>query len=516
MPLSLHPTDLRRGLLLVFCLMVFQSARHGKNLLASPFLTNPRRPWQLLGLFYFAALLSVIAQIYAYRVPMYDTGIFHQSIWHASQGNGFYTSISGSGDHMQDHFSWSFALLVPFMKLTGGALWVLPFAHVTLIFGGFSVWVWFAKSLDSDGKNQENLLPLGIALLACFSDSVWQNIWWGFHETSFCFLAWSWFIALQWRPASPARQTKRHLDLVALLFIGAFSKETALVEATGLALVSGLFSFKRRESVGKITSWLLIAVLFIVILYLFEIQPKPADKNYFERYYSYLGRNVHDAVFALISDPFRPIRVLGWSSFTHFGIELLWPWLGLPFYWMYQKKNLRTLNWLWFVAFIPGIGLLMLSTDRSLRGSEYHYVLSIWPVVAIASIAAIKSLQKQWILPVLVMLACWNQSKDVMENTRLSLGDIARYGVGAPPTDGIPENAKISASERAGPWLSHFHFVTRWPELSFFSGQCPDYVFIHSEYNAAPSENPHCFQTILDTKRNGPWTRYHLASQSHN
>lgn len=511
---SLYSTDVRRIILLIttgFALYLWKS-KALQSLLA--ILTDYRLPWVVLALFFIAAQVSVVIQTYAFRFPMFDTGIYHQPIWHAAQGHGFIASISGAGNYLLDHLAWSFVLFMPIMKWTGGAPWTLPVLQVTLIFTGFAAWVWFAKKLIDAPNGTDKafpLLPLAVASFCCFFGSVWENIWWGFHDTAICFAAWSWFMALLLQPVR-SKSNKHFLLLVVLLVVGACAKESALIEGCGLAIVAFFVAKKEGESRVRRLLWLSLALVFVLVLYWFEIQPKPSDKNYFDRYYSYLGHGIHEVVLTLLTDPLRPIRVLGWKSFASFGFDLLWPWLGLPIYLFSQRCAMRTYGGLCLIGFLPGLGLLMLSTNPHLRGTEFHYVLSIWPVLALMTIATLARLQKFWLLGLWVFVSCWCQSKDVPENTRLSLRDIAQYGRDELVVRDIPIDAKISAVERSGAWLAKFPNVTRWPDLSIFNNICPDYLFIHAADKDASSQNPQCFAKALQlTKlRNKTWTRYQL------
>lgn len=445
------------------------------------------------------AAVSVVLHTYAFRFALFDVGIFHQIIASFVRDGSFFTSISGSGGHFNDHFSPSLALLAPAFWLTGSAPWILPLCHVALMWLGGLAWLKMAKSVDDASGH----LVLAVSLFFCTFDSLWLNVWWGFHETAISFAAWSWFFAI--RSTSPY-STKRNIYLTLILVVGACAKETSLVEATCLCLVSCFFDFRdrHRKTAGW---WLLIAVVLVAALLKFESLPKPGDKNYFIRYYGYLGFNTKDAVFNLLKNPLKPFQVIGETEILKFIWTLLFPWLGLPIVVLFYHNFRASRLWLWFIAFLPSMGLLALATYPDLRGAKFHYVIAIWPIMAFVTINAFKTPRVRKLIWLWVFINAFYQGKDVWENSRLALSDMVTYGFDDQVFRGIPLDAKISADQRAGTWIANLPFVTRWDDLSFYQDRCPDIVLIHDEH---PIETHRCLEPsrVVKTERFKPWTRF--------
>ena len=243
----------------------------------------------------------------------------------------------------------------------------------------------------------------------------------------------------------------------------------------------------------------------------FEGLPKPADKNYFIRYYGYLGTNPQDAVRTLLQDPLKPFREIGIGPMLNCAWQILSPWLGLPLFAFFLPNLRKNWTWLWALAFIPSAGLLFLSTTPALRDSSFHYMISLWPLLGVLTILVLSELKKPSLIWAWVLIAAMTQGKDAWVNANLAINDLYKYGFSDEAFRNFPPGTKIAADQRAGACIANEHQVVRWPELAFFGGQCPDVVLIHREHMATDLDHPCLVGTKLQRREEfGPWIKIWL------
>jgi hypothetical protein len=377
------------------------------------------------------------------------------------------------------------ALLTPFYWLTGSSPYVLAVLHSALLFGGVAAWVRLAECLPGASRTTRSRLAGCAALFAICFDSLWGNLRWGFHENAIAFCSLSWALTLLIvRPASDARRWLARAGALVLIVVTAASKEILLVN---MALLVGVWAFwvgqglRGLRRVAAVASLLLVALLLLMLFVGFERMPHPADKNYFVRYYAYLGNDLAGFARALLWHPWRAVQTIGAGELLKYLKTVFLPWLGLPLLW---------LAWAWrpgrdrapaalLLALLPSLGSAALATYPPLRGSGFHYVLELWPVLAVLTLLALQRLGAPprlcWAWPLLALLLLdqdpWGQFREFRAEARAA-------GSSRLELRSIPAADSVAAEELAGPWVAGRLLVTRWPDLSPFAGQCPDWIVL--------------------------------------
>ncbi len=457
----------------------------------------PRVQWATLLLCFIFSVATSIAQCLALRVTLYDVGIFHQILWSLKHGFGFHSTISGAGNFLMDHFSPSLALLLPFFYLSGDHPLTFPVIQNLLIFGGSSAWLYFASKVS--GVTQEFRGNLGAAVVVFIMsfDSLWRNVGWGFHENAIAFCSLSWAIAFLLASENQLYpQGARKVGVFFLLLVTAVSKETLLLDIAIALCLWGVVEFKTAEDRSKSTIkakffpffLALIAMVLIFVFIYFEKLVHPADKNYFNRYYSYLANDLEGFSFRLIRYPFLVIQTIGAGELLKYFWTVFSYWLFLPLLLFIRQSNRRA--GIWILVLVPSLGSAALSTFSALRRPEFHYVLELWPVLGVLTIlflARQKSVALVWIWagfsllrmdydPIAKLREFRFQSKD-MSDVRLAFHS-------------LPVEAIIAADELTGPWLAGRKWVSRWPDTTLLPGGCPDYWVV---LNTPESEKARLF-----------------------
>jgi len=440
-----------------------------------------RRSILMMG-FCWAALLGVM-QAHALRFPLYDVGIFQQILWSLTNGHGFNSTISGAGNFLQDHLSLSLVLLVPLFKLVQSFPSTLAVVHPSLIFCGVLAWVHLAERMPNVSEKVRGRLAAGVTLFALGFDSLWGNLRWGFHENSIYFFAMSWALALIFtgenssvvREGVKSRGT-RALLIVLLLFISALSKEILLLDVAFISLAWATLLWKERKSVGVI-GLIVFAVVLLGVFIGYEKMPHPVDKNYFGRYYSYLGYDLNGFAKTLITAPLKIVENVGAGElFKYFKLVFL-PWLFLPLLLLRVKDRRR-----WFLAgIIPSFMSAAIATYSPLRNSGYHYVLELWPVLAVLTLIALAQWQDRlngkiiglWVLLAWISLDQdpWNQMREFSKEARNRNEVRLAFAT-------IPEDQSVVADEMAGPWVANRVYVARWPNLDLMPNRCPAWLVL--------------------------------------
>jgi uncharacterized membrane protein len=552
-----HGADSRRAAILVglggyFLVWVFQPAlrltfqkdswvlsgvlKFGEKLREKRF-----RWWFYLSFIAVAAVLAVM-QTLAMRVPLYDVGIFHQILWSLSSGEGFHSTISRAGNFLQDHFSPTLALLAPLFQFSQDTVFFLPVMQVLLILGGASAWIYLAEKVSEKRPGLGSHLPAAVVIFIFGFESLWANLRWGFHENALAFLALSWGFALLFTvdfQTDSVDSWYRRVGALCLLSVAAFSKEIILVDVSFVMVIwVGVELFKNRGLKSKDPSWRWFSQFFTWILALlalgfiwqfvrFESMEHPADKNYFDRYYSYLGHDVSSFFSNLLQFPSLIVTNIGASELLRYLFTVFLPWLFLPFAFFFfrglkrqgfqsEKKNRNWSFVIWLVAMLPSFGSAALSTYSPLRSPQFHYVLELWPILACLTVVALGSIEKKnWIWAwALFSIFRWDtdpisqflEYKVQMENQQEFRAVLKQ----------LPEAASVMADDLAGPWVSGRKWVARWPDAALLPGQCPDYWVIQVS-QSRPNEGQDrilnqfgsCFsvgQTLEELYRSPSWS----------
>ncbi len=442
-------------------------------------LARPKLRWGLYALSFIYALLLNILQTLALRVPLWDVGIFHQIFWGIKNHLGFHSTISGAGDFLTDHFSPSIAGVVPFFYLFGESPFFLPIFQVFCLFGGCAAWIYLAERAPGASLAFRMKLATATLIFVLSFDSLWGNLRWGFHENALGFLCISWaltFVFVQNSHISFYLRRYKELLILILFLIAAFSKEILLLDvAIGLGIWAiyqqNRYFFSRMGFASVSAGFSIILVLKFIY---FEKMPHPVGKNYFSRYYSYLGNNLETFLHTLFFAPQNIIHAVGASQLVHYFFVVFSPWLFLPLVALFNPKKAPVSVWLGMI--IPSFLSAALATYSPLRDSHFHYVLELWP--ALASITIVLLAQKcspNWIWA-WVLFALVRMDHDPLADLRGYWSEARQISSVRTAFRAIPLEASVSADELVGPWLAGRKWITRWPDVALLPGQCPEYI----------------------------------------
>jgi hypothetical protein len=345
--------------------------------------------------------------------------------------------------------------------------------------------------MDRLAREKRDRLAAGTLLFFIAFESVWANFRWGFHDTALSFFAQSWAFALWFGGAKSPRG--RALAII-LLGVSAFSKEILLLDVGlffGLWALGFAFDRKRRPAIACGLTTVALFVTFVA----FQSIKGPTRKNYFERYYAYLGENLGDFLATALTRPWVIGQTVGWLELAAYALTLIGPFLAMPFFaqWSYpsskgapeiQKLPPR----LWKLAVLPSIASAALSTWDPHRKAEFHHVFDIWPVLILLTLLYLaKAKAKGWLFA-WVMLAALTLRQDPMGQLR----EYTRQAREAQPLRAamraIPADGWVMASDNAGPWLANRPETTRFPERDLWPERCPQYILLEADPERARAE----------------------------
>ncbi len=448
--------------------------------------------WVSLGGICFWSLSLGVLQTLALRFPMYDVGIFHQILWALAHGYGFHSTISGAQNFLSDHLSPSLIVLAPFYWITQGAPWTLGVLHPLLIYGGVAAWIYFAENIPGAPKKaRSHLAAMTLIFGACF-DSLWANQRWGFHESALFFFSFSWILALV---LTDSRQ-KIFIGFLFLLAVG--SKEISL-------LTGSLFLFLIPSKKWRLKG---VSLILLVVFVCFESIPHPEGKNYFIRYYSYLGNDLQSFLNHLFTSPWRIFSELKMKDLFQYLKTVFLPWLGLPLLGLLSPYS-SFRKWGLFLL-LPSFLSAALSTYPPLREPGFHYVLELWPVLAILTLLALgriflenaqRATQLSFAWAGLALLGLgqdpWGQFFEYAKDaTKTSPVRVAFFQ--------IPQDTAMVTDEMTGAWFANQLWITRWPALKGLPKECPSWIVLKnpSQEQEARVENlqKKCLQSFSPSK----------------
>jgi hypothetical protein len=381
--------------------------------------------------------------------------------------------------------------------------------------------LYLTENLPGVPGERRNWIAAGATVFIVGFDSFWGNLRWGFHENITAFVGLSWALALIFSsPATtPDRQNltlKRVGGVLLLLLASAASKEILLLDVAFVFLIWGVL--ERRPGARGVTPLLsLLAFIFLVSVFIwFEKLPHPADKNYFARYYAYLGLNLKDFSSSILLAPERIIQSIGIRALLKYGlITVALPWLFLPFF--APKRRL-----LWLLAPLPSFASAALSTFAPLRSPSFHYVLELWPfmgaltILALARLSRYQTLAVAWAFLSLLLL-----DHDPVGEIREYWSTVALQKDARAAITAIDPKESIAADELAGPWVANRRMVTTLPDLTRFEGKCPDWLLLTDSNDHAPPADIGAVITDLKHRcgvsapspawHHGTWTAYRLG-----
>jgi uncharacterized membrane protein len=449
------------------------------------------------GIFYgvisVAAVSVPVLQTLALRSTLYDVGIFHQILWSLTHGLGFNSTVSGAGNFLQDHFSPSLLLLVPFFWLARFNPLFLGVMQTFFLFGGAGAWIFLAARLRGVTFEFRQKLAAATVVFVLSFDSLWGNLRWGFHENALAFFGFSWAFALLFSREEEARYLKGSLRkaVAYLLFlVAACSKEILLLDVGSGFLVWGIIELieaneshmeDELDSSRPYFCFLLWASALVLFwqFFAFETSPHPSDKNYFNRYYAYLGHDLFGFFVTLFTSPLSIVRAVGGAEIIKYLWTVFSPWLFLPFL-VGVNRRPPVFTWPigWLAIIIPSFLSAALATYPPLRGADFHYVLELWPVLAtltLVTLGRLRSSRLVWLWAGFMLLRMDHDPlSDVRENWRLA----TELGPVRAQFRSVPDGASVVADELAGPWVAGHPSVTRWPDVASLPDQCPDFIFV--------------------------------------
>ena len=446
--------------------------------------------WNLFGLVgVFAAVLSIL-QTRSLRVPLWDVGIFHQVLYSLNRGLGFQSSLSEAGDFLTDHFSPSLILLVPFFRLASESAYFLPLCQVFLLFGGGAAWIFYAERIPHQKLAFRNQLAGATCLFFLSFNSIWMNLRWGFHENAIGFFCLSWFFCLFFLSSSSDHLKKRFFipsALMILLWVAAGTKEIVLLD---VALVCFVWAFSGKKSRRFFSipnlALFLFGILFIGVFLVFESMPHPAGKNYFVRYYSYLGEDLKSFLTHLLWAPILIFENVGAKELFRYVWTVFGNWLFLPILIHFGKKvrpqlaSSRSPSSLWIVTLIPSLTSAALATYPPLRSDKFHYVLELWPVLAFVTLNCLSLLQSSRLIVFWAVFQLFRLDFDPWTEMREAYSEGNKLSLVRQILSDIPESESVAADELSGPWVCNRRHLTRLPDIH----ESPTYFVINQRISA--------------------------------
>jgi hypothetical protein len=532
--------DIRRAMIVIWIICAWQFpalARESRVCKGVQFLldklTLARGRWILFFLTMGYAMILGILQTLAIRYPMYDVGIFHQILWNIIHGNGFLSTISKAGNFLLDHFAPTLALLTPAFWISGSSPLTLAVVHVLLIFGGMASWIYLAERIslpasgstltDTSGQSRHSdHFAAAVTLITLSFNSLWANLRWGFHENAIYFCATSWALTLL--TLASARKASQKWLIYFLMLVGALSKEILLVNVALAFFAWSFVSSRDRNSQKPFNLLLFLTGLALLggFLY-FEHLPHPADKNYFVRYYSYLGTDLKGFFNSLL---FHPIQTLIGMQ-KAIGTLAILKYLGMiftPFFipalgWLMEKSKAnpspRGVPLILISIVLPSIASMGMSTFPDLRSPFFHYVLEIWPALMALAILWLARLPNHKWAYIAAVFSLLHMDQDPLRQLQ-NYARAARIQAGARNQMlSIDRDQSILSDDLAGPWVANRSKVARWPDMIFFQNCCPHWIIAQRQTDAEVQQLAKTCQG--DAKlawESGTWRGYQIQSET--
>jgi hypothetical protein len=222
--------------------------------------------------------------------------------------------------------------------------------------------------------------------------------------------------------------------------------------------------------------------LFSIFIY-FEKIVHPADKNYFNRYYSYLGNNLNEFFITLMRSPEIIVKTIGWSELLKYFWVVFSPWLFMPLFFRFGKRShYSTKPWLWIVVILPSLASAALATYSPLRRPDFHYVLELWPVLACLTLLFLAKQRSTSLIWAWAFIGLLRMDYDPVGELRSYLKEQSKISTIRQKIQSIPSTQVVVADELAGPWIAGRQWVTRWPDTGILPSQCPHLVLVqHAE-----------------------------------
>jgi uncharacterized membrane protein len=498
-----YPPDIRRGFMgavIVFSLIFYRSRR--KLLFVQIFrkmvaalAERPRLRTGVALTFGAMLVLKGTLKALALEYPMFDVGIYHQLLWNLSQGNGYLASISQADHFLRDHLILSLATLAPLYKLASLNRWTLGaipgFLTGAMLALIFFAW-WFLAERFPGARPRRKAFVSAILVLAAWGfQTFFGNLHWGFHENLFGGVMLSWGLSVYFVYANKDKSDVfAFISAIVLLILAAGSKETYLLVTAFTSL--GLIFCERK--ISRKTVFGFLTVFFLAVFVWYAQSDRDPGKNYFIRYYGYLGSNLREMISNLVFHPLKSIASMPLQQDGHYLFELiipfgLFPLLALPRFFRRDRwGGLRRLDARWVIALgiLPGLGSGLISTAEMLRNPNLHYFFEIIPVLGVVTLMSLfafapKPARVIGICFVLISwLSLWEEPwRDIIPLLHEARADVEVIH----KIDMIPADASIMTMSGVGTWLSSRKTASVWDNQVALQGKCPDYFVFEADPN---------------------------------
>ncbi|MEO5970963.1 MAG: hypothetical protein ABIQ95_13625, partial [Bdellovibrionia bacterium] len=363
------------------------------------------------------------------------------------------------------------------------------------------------KARAASEPQSNSTLAAATMIFVLSFDSLWKNLRWGFHENAIAFCSVSWALALLFSSALGSRPVLKNILIVVLFLLAAGSKEILLLDiAAGFCvwavfdIVSGRLArkgianeqYEVKQGSKFFIFKIVLAIALTVGFILFEKMAHPPNKNYFNRYYAYLGGNLAEFLKNLIVAPGLIIHNIGLKALMHYFWVVFSPWLFLlPVFLKMggRKANLSSLSEVpWLFLILPSFASAALASFPPLRDPAFHYVLELWPVLACVTIKALGRQKSSTLIWGWALMGLIAMDFDPIAEYREYQAQSIRRLEAIKLIDTIPPEAAVMADELAGTWIAGRRWVTRWPDTRLLPLDCPDYVLVEDPSNQKEKE----------------------------
>lgn len=414
---------------------------------------------------------------YAFSSGAADLGIFTNTMWNFTHGNGYISSVKGGMHLLSDHQSYFFFLLSPFFKLWPSPECLLLLQALGLASTGIALFLLGKQYLPRESP----FLPLLPILFWCFQP-IRNAARFDFHPEIFqlpLFLFSIW--ALQEKTLS-----KRLLGIV-LFLLALSTKESAgpIAVGIGFAWILGAAPMESRSFTRKFS---LLSIAFGIGIFLVNIKMIP---TLFHGQYSYsgsyreLGPEVSDLLLSPFTKPVTFLRHIFGAARLKFLFAMLAPFLFLPL-----------LGWRAFAAAIPGFLLLFLTDGDQRVSLGFHYAIE--PSTGVF-----------WALVVALSVVRWNKKKVFYG---LAWAALIFYGrsetfqmrhftpspykkwISREALPKLASDVSLSAPQAIVPHLTNRYWIHFLPEIKMLDGNYVDCLIIEPNVDNSPLNTASSYQ----------------------
>jgi hypothetical protein len=445
--------------------------------------------------------------------PLFDVGIFHQLLWNLSQGNGFLSSISQAEHFLRDHLVLSLSLFTPFYRLAALNPWALGaapgFLTGTLLASVFVAWWFLAERFPFAAPKRRAFVSSVLILSAWGFQTFYGNLHWGLHENlaGAAFISWALALYFSFSSTGGLKEKSGFLGSVLLLAFAAGSKESYLLVAafTSLGLLVSEKKISRKSVFG------LLALIFLGVFVWYAQSDRDPGKNYFTRYYGYLGADLRSMIKTLLFHPLQALGGMPLKQDLRYVWELIMPFGILPILFgmsllvarreaLRGKSGLRAASWAIGLGILPALGSGLLSSHDTLRNPNLHYFFEIIPILGFLTLFALFAIAPRRVHTygvVFIMISWmmfwaepWRDIIPSVQAVRRNADLIEKLGR-------IPPDAIVMTENGAGPWLASRKKASDWSDLVALGGDCPDYFV----FQANPASQIEKTQKLADIEQ---------------